>query len=292
MGFDYAVMEAVQSLYHLGGAFMDFIFTFFTFLGEETFLLIAIFAVYWCINKHFGELLLLSLYSSIGINGVLKDFVRRPRPFLTQGFEKMRYVVIDNGLVNTAHLGESFSFPSGHSQCAGAFFGAIAFWKRSTKTTLFCIFAILAVMASRVYLGVHFPTDVLMGAVIGIVMAAVSSYLFRRFYAYKLWLFAGAVLLSSLGLLAEPTASTIKTIGVGIGAFIGLIWESRFQFTVEGSTGRRLLRLVIGVAILAVLRGGLKILLPQALFFDGLRYAIVGFFATGVWPWAFTRYKL
>ena len=292
MGFDFTVMAAVQSLYRRGGGIMDFLFAAFTFLGEETFLLVAVFGLYWCLNKRLGELMLLSLYSSIGVNGILKDLIRRPRPFLTTGYEEMRYVVIDNGLIDTAGLGSSFSFPSGHSQCAGAFFGTLALWLRRKKTIIFCSLAILSVMLSRVYLGVHFPTDVLAGAAVGLVMAFVSSYLFQRFYRHKLCLFAGAVALSCLGLLAEPSPDTIKTIGVGIGALVGLAWERYFDFSVDGTAGRRLLRLILGAVLLAVLRAGLKILFPQALFFDGLRYCIIGFCATGLWPWAFTRLKL
>ena len=48
----------------------------------------------------------------------------------------------------------------------------------------------------------------------------------------------------------------------------------------------------MGTAILMVIRAGLKLVLPDALIFDGLRYAVVGFAATGLWPWAFTALGL
>lgn len=292
MAFDHAVMQAIQSLYTLGGSFMDALFTALTFLGEETFLLVGVFGIYWCLNKKMGEYLLLSLYAGIGVNGVVKDLVRRPRPFLTSGFEDLRYVQIENPLVNTVHLKESFSFPSGHSQCAGAFYGGIAIWNKRKKTTLICTLLILAVMASRLYLGVHFPTDVLMGMALGLALAFVTAWLFGKFYQYRLWLFAGAVGISMLGLLASPTPDTVKTIGVGIGAVLGLVWEARFQFSVEGTTGRRVLRLLLGVALLMGMRMGFKLLFPAGLVFDGLRYAIMGFCATGLWPWIFTKLRL
>lgn len=292
LGFDLQVMEWIQTLHRLGGSAMDLFFACCTFLGEETFLLVAVFGLYWCANKRLGELMLLSLFSSLGLNGLCKDLVRRPRPFLTSGFEDRRYVVIENFLVNTTKLGESFSFPSGHSQCAGAFFGTLALWSRKKGEVLFCTLAVALVMVSRVYLGVHFPTDVLAGGLVGVGMAWLSWALFRRFYEKKIWIFGGAVLLASLGLLVEPSPDTIKTVGVGIGALLGLLWEEKVNFSVDGTLPRRILRLVAGGALLMLVRVGLKALLPEGLLFDGLRYACVGAAATGFWPWAFTRLKL
>ena len=59
--FDHAVMQAVQKLAEIGGGVMDKIMLALTFLGEETFVILLIIAVYWCWNKRLGEYLLLSL---------------------------------------------------------------------------------------------------------------------------------------------------------------------------------------------------------------------------------------
>ena len=293
MPWEYIVMSAVQSLSHLGIAVMDPLFALFTFLGEETFLLVAVFSIYWCGNKKFGEYLLLSLYTSIAANGILKDLVRRPRPFLTPGWEELRYVQIDNPLIDTVSLGESFSFPSGHSQCAGGFFTALALWMRKKRVTVLAVLAILLVMISRVYLGVHFPGDVLVGAALGIGASLLSWWLFSHYYHCKVALFACAVGISCIALLISPSPDTVKTIGVGIGALGGMALEDRkVHFTTSGPVGGKVLRLAMGSAILMILRAGLKLALPDALIFDGLRYAVVGFAATGLWPWAFTALGL
>ena len=293
MPWEYIVMSAVQSLSHLGIAVMDPLFALFTFLGEETFLLVAVFSIYWCGNKKFGEYLLLSLYTSIAANGILKDLVRRPRPFLTPGWEELRYVQIDNPLIDTVSLGESFSFPSGHSQCAGGFFTALALWMRKKRVTVLAVLAILLVMISRVYLGVHFPGDVLVGAALGIGASLLSWWLFSHYYHCKVALFACAVGISCIALLISPSPDTVKTIGVGIGALGGMALEDRkVHFTTNGPVGGKVLRLAMGAAILMILRAGLKLALPDALIFDGLRYAVVGFAATGLWPWAFTALGL
>ncbi len=289
---DLRIMELVQALHLLGRGVMDFFFVCCTFLGEETFLLVAVLGVYWCFSKPLGEQLLLSLFISLGANGLLKDLVRRPRPFLTPGFEERRYVIIRHFLVDTARLGNSFSFPSGHSQCAGAFFTSLALWSRRRKTAVLCGAAVLLVMISRVYLGVHFPTDVLVGGALGVGAAWAGWQLLEKFPRQKLWVFAGAAAMTALGLLVHPSPDTVKTVGVGVGALAGLWWEQGHPFSVEGTAFSRIIRLVTGGALLMALRMGLKLLLPPGLFFEGLRYACIGVTATGLWPWIFTKVQL
>ena len=94
------------------------------------------------------------------------------------------------------------------------------------------------------------------------------------------------------GPIFSVSTDTVKTVGVGIGALLGLLWEEKVDFSVEGTLPRRILRLAAGGALLMLVRVGLKALLPEGLLFDGLRYACVGAAATGFWPWAFTRLKL
>ena len=118
MGLDHGIMEAVQRLSGLGGA-VDLFFAACTFLGEETFLIVAVLAIYWAVDKRRGEYLLLSLYMAIASNGILKDAVRRPRPFLTPGYEDLRYVRIDNPLVSTLPNAPPGFFPGSGSR-AGA----------------------------------------------------------------------------------------------------------------------------------------------------------------------------
>lgn len=286
-------MQGIQSLSGYGQGFFDFIFAAFTFLAEEGFLLIAVFAIYWCVSKRLGEALLLSLFLSLSANGFLKDLVRRPRPFHTPGWQGLRYVTIENPLVNTVSIADSFSFPSGHSQCAGSFFTVLALWLRKKRAIAVAVVLILGVMASRVYLGVHFPADVLVGAALGIGSSLLCWWLFDKFYEKRLWLFGGVVLLLLPVLFIAPSPDTVKTFGVGVGAVVGLVWEQRsIQFTTGGTIPKRLLRLVVGGVLVVVLRLGLKAVLPHQLVFDGLRYAAMGLAATGIAPWVFGKLRL
>ena len=182
--FDHAVMAAIQQL---SGAMMDKIMLAFTFLGEETFAILLLIAVYWCWDKRIGEYLLFSLYTAMSLNGLLKDIICRPRPFLNDEFSDLRYVKVKGLLVDTEHLSSSWSFPSGHSQTAGSIYGSLING-RKLGIKVCGIAVILLVMLSRVYLGVHYPTDTIVGAVLGLLCAWVCGLLFRRFYQHRLLL--------------------------------------------------------------------------------------------------------
>lgn len=94
----------------------------------------------------------------ITVNVVLKRFFRRRRPFLS--FVKARVI---------GPRPRDFSFPSGHA--AAGFAGAVLLGMfLPAWAPLFYLFA-LAVSFSRIYLGMHYPSDVLMGAFSGIVLA-------------------------------------------------------------------------------------------------------------------------
>jgi len=293
MDFDYAVMSLVQSVYAWGGELFDKIFIFATFLGEEMFVIIALMSVYWCIDKKMGEYLLFAQFCSLSFNGIFKDIIRRPRPFLTERFQDLRYVEVDTLLVNTTELSSSFSFPSGHSQTAGALYCGAAVWKKNKKIWTASIFITLMVMISRVYLGVHYPTDVIAGGIIGVVVAIICALLFRRFYDKRLLLFAVAVLLSMTALFLDFSADTMKSVGVGLGAMIGFVLESAYvNFDSSCKPLKALLRVIFGLLIVLALRLGLKVIFPENMWFDGLRYMLIGFTMTFIWPFAFTKFKI
>lgn len=284
--FDHAVMAAIQST---AGSVMDKLMLFFTFLGEETFAILLLIAVYWCWNKRLGEYLLFSLYTAMSVNGLMKDLICRPRPFLNEEFSDLRYVKVKSLLVDTEHLSSSWSFPSGHSQTAGSIYGSLMNGRRAWAKIAGMV-VILLVMVSRVYLGVHYPTDTIVGAVLGLLCAWVCGLLYRRFYQHRILLMGAAVLLSGVMLLVSPSGDSIKTLAMGVGAVAGMWLEDGLvEFRSANGILGRVLRLVIGFAVIMGIRIGLKALLPDMMWCHALRYGLMGLFGTFVWPWVFTK---
>jgi undecaprenyl-diphosphatase len=91
----------------------------------------------------------------------LKRHTRRPRPFAT-----------DHRIKLLVHPLDEFSFPSGHTLHAMAF-SAVACWHYPALVAVLVPFTAL-VAASRVLLGVHYPSDVLAALLIGAALAAAS----------------------------------------------------------------------------------------------------------------------
>ena len=173
---DTAVLYGIQNLFC--SDFMNGFMIFWTKLGDGGFVWIALGIVLLLIPKtrRWGLLLLLSLaLAALLGNGIIKPLVGRLRPCDVQtGIDLL-----------IPHPGKS-SFPSGHT--ISAFASATALFLQNKKWGACALTAASLIGFSRLYFFVHYPTDVLTGAVLGILTAvAVKVFMDRRFPA----LFAG-----------------------------------------------------------------------------------------------------
>ena len=145
---------------------LDEIMIFVSSLGNKGFIWIAIgilFLLFGFKNKIWrsrGILVLLSLgMNFLACNVILKPLVDRTRPYFVLGYDPVIPPVGDP------------SFPSGHT--AASFAAATAIYAVNKKWGI-AAYIFAAVMGfSRLYLGVHFPTDVVCGAILGTVMAKI-----------------------------------------------------------------------------------------------------------------------
>ena len=114
-----------------------------------------------------GVVLLLSLaFNMVICNLLLKPLVARTRPYDLLGYE-----------ILVRRLGD-YSFPSGHTSASFAAATAIYAIDRRWGAAAYVLAALIGF--SRLYLGVHFPTDVLAGAVVGILAAKAAQCLLEK----------------------------------------------------------------------------------------------------------------
>lgn len=277
------VLVAIQNFRN---GFLDAVMTAATYMGKEQFYILFLPVLYWCVNKGLGRGLAAVFLLSEYLNGFFKDLFAIPRPY---DFDPR---------ITTPAPETSFAFPSSHAQGALVVWGFVASWARRQWMWVLATLLILLISFSRMYLGVHFPQDVLGGWVVGATVLAVY-YLARRTARTRAWrvplaVQAGAAVLIPVALfLAHPSESAAMVTGVASGILLGFILEARtVGFHAGGSWPSRVLRLVVGLIPLLVLYFGLKMVFPEGDVFRFLRYGLVGLWAGWLAPWMFVRLGL
>jgi len=114
-------------------------------------------------HKHSAILLLVATFGGILLNNLLKAGFSRPRP----------------DVIPWATTATFYSFPSGHAMSATIVYSTVAYLAgrlqrtRAARLAITCVAAIVVsiICISRLYLGVHYPSDVLAGVIIGLAWA-------------------------------------------------------------------------------------------------------------------------
>ncbi|MCM1126831.1 MAG: phosphatase PAP2 family protein [Lachnospiraceae bacterium] len=154
------------ALQNLHCNWLDPIMIFFTELGNNGIVWIGIALVCLCFKRtrRCGLLMGLTMLFCLALgNGVIKNLVARPRPFQALGDSTMLIIPPPS----------EYSFPSGHTM--HGFASAVTILLHNRKAGIAAILGALIIAFSRMYLFVHFPTDILGGAVIG-TLAALMMY--------------------------------------------------------------------------------------------------------------------
>ena len=166
MGFQLDILMYLQSIRN---ELLTGIFTFFTICTEVPVITVLTAMLYWCINKKAGQRILFALAGSLNINVAVKNIVKMPRPIGTKGLISLR-----------TQTATGYSFPSGHTQTATTFWTSMITQFKNIWIYIIGILMILGAGISRLYLAVHWPMDVIVGWILGIIL----SILFIKLFDY------------------------------------------------------------------------------------------------------------
>lgn len=279
-------------------------------LGTENFFLIIAPVMYWCIDANLGFRLGLYLMISASLNDALKVFFHTTRP----------YWIDTRVIAYSAETG--FGFPSGHSMNSTAIWGTLAASLRKTWFWIVAILLIFLIGLSRLYLGMHFPTDVLAGWFFGALLIFLLFWIEKPILRWiegqtdvqKIILaLIASLLLIAIGYIARLTLAGWEVpavwiqnaaLGTGIakpidpldpcslvssaGAFFGLvlgyvILEHMGGFQVPGSLWQKNTRFFIGLVGILFFWKGLDFIFPDGIDLIPLIFRYIRYALVGTW---------
>jgi membrane-associated phospholipid phosphatase len=279
-----------------------------SFLGTEYAYLFMLPALFWCIDTGLGMRVGVSVMTAVSLNGVLKLIFQTPRPFWI------------NPDIYPHALETSFGLPSGHSMNAVGLWGRLAAAVNAKWLRMVFIVLIGLIAASRLYLGVHYPVDVITGLLAGSLLVwllvrfeePVLKWFQQRSLAHQvILLLVSTLLLIGFGWgvrqlqkdnpfpeawLERTTAldpendghpldldGLVTSAGTLFGVMLGGVLLARWgKFTRSASWRQALLRYIAGILILIGIYFGLRLLHMEDPMLAGI-YRYVRYTAAGLW---------
>ena len=267
---------------------VEYLFQFFTFLGNDEFYMLFFGILIWCVSKPLGFWTAAVLLVSGLVSGSIKDLTVMERPYL-EGMKQL----------------DSHAFPSGHTLTAVTVWGYMAVRLKKTGFWIWAVAAMVLIAFSRIVLGYHFVGDILGGYAIGIPVLLLLIWI-SALFVEKGWhekfsrqlLLALCIIIPVVLTVVVPSSDIPKLMGLFAGASVGYIVE---QEKIRSNTKTRwyfqVIKAVLGVAVLFGIIMGLSGILSSdnevlqiALRF--IRYALGGVWVTLLAPALFVALKL
>ena len=175
--FDLPILNWIQQ--NMQSTFLDFIMPFITILGDAGIFWIACSVILMFIPKYRKAGFSMGLALIFGVvvcNMILKPLVGRIRPY-NYNLEVLKlqwqdFLVHGKLLVETPH---DFSFPSGHT--IASFEASVALYKNNKRLGIPALILASLISFSRMYLYVHYPTDVIASVILGTVFALIANWI-------------------------------------------------------------------------------------------------------------------
>ncbi len=262
-------LEIIYRLQDLRNAFLDGTFYLITQLGDQIFFILVAGVLYWTVDKRLAHKFVFAYMMSAIANTALKNVFKRTRPFYYPGVES-----------EPSWRTTGYSFPSGHAQASGVLgYTSYHIAKKYDKKYFKWIglFIMIMVPLSRMYLGQHFLTDVIAGLLLALGLTYLSFKLVDKMgndeHIYTLMLAP----LFIAALLFFPHHDLAVGAGGFVGFAVGYYFEKKYiGYDVRAKMWVQILKILLGLAVALVIKEGLKLIFPEVIFFDFIRYLLIG----------------
>ena len=272
-----------------------------TRLGEETAFLVAALIVFWCVDKRHGYYLMTVGFIGTMANQFMKLWFRVPRPWVLDE----NFTILEQA----REAASGYSFPSGHSQSSVGTFGAVAATAKTKWVKWVCIAICVLVPLSRMYIGVHTPSDVLVGAGMALILVGLlkkpivehTDKAMKPLIALMLAMAVGQLLFVEkypfpadvdVHNLESGVKNAYTLIGCILGVAVIYVLEKKYvNFETKAVWWAQILKAVLGLAVVLAVKEGMRA--PLDNLFSGhlaaraVRYFLIVAVAGGVWPLTF-----
>lgn len=285
-------IEVITAIQTISSPFLTVIIRFITSFSGEVFFIFVLALLFWAGDKSKGAKIAFLILLSAAVNIILKNTLQVLRPYQQ---DPSVFIITEKG----------FSTPSGHSQFAATFWPYFSYLYLKNKKALGITLSItipIIIGFTRIYLGVHFPTDVLLGLVLGYLFST-GAILFTKDISIQYNKLPRILKILFFALIAFtfnylcPADTSINGVFFGFG--LGYVFLNE-KTSFEGKNGKwhqKVLRLLLGIGILAIIYLGLKLIGPGAdsdyyHLYRFFRYGVIGILSSFVLPVFFVTLHL
>ena len=271
-----------------------------TFIGGETVMLLVLLVVLFCYKKEAGKRCGFTMVAASMWFPMIKNIVLRIRPYMAHPERIEALTVVQEDADPLDIIQQGYSFPSGHSANSVAMYGSIAREIRKKWMWWLAVIVPLLIGLSRFVVGVHYPTDVLAGWLVGLAAIGFSALLEKK--VKKEWVRSAILLAVTVpGIFWCTSRDYFTSLGLLIGMVTVFPYEKKYiNFQDTKNVWAMILRVAGAFAVYAVMNSVLKMPFDKEWLNSGTLganlirsawYAIMLFVLLGVYPRVFPVFE-
>lgn len=278
--FQAGILRAIQSV---SNPAFDFLAKIITYFGSQYLIVLVILYILWCVDKKTGLLIGFTSCWTLAFSNGLKGLFKVKRPI---GYEGIK--------TQAQETASGYSFPSGHAMNSASLMSELHLSYKKKIPLILAIVLPALVCLSRLYLGCHWPLDVICGYILGFFVPVIIYKVYEKFYNKKYLMYLiSFILLVPYCFVKGDIADFWKAMGIFTGFIIGdYIEEKYINFSTDIPVRKKVIRVITGFIILLAIYLAMKLTFPETNIFNCIRYAVVALTGLVICPYVFVKFNI